>query len=403
MRIILASIYPWIYVLLFLTIPFDNYVRILPNILMGILVLTFPFIIKKEHFLKLKKLPTLLFGLFCAYLLINSAVMGRLEEDFVFINKILLSLAFVLLYIPIEDSKKIHRAIVFSSIAVIIFTVINIFVIINTSEDIVLGFSRQIIETLLIDRIYLGFIAILSVLISYHHIRPKFHPNNKYHLINIIINVLFVFLMVSKIAVIILGLLFLARQLYGKNKLWRFPIALIFMAGIGALILTSTKLVTNEDPVEKKTFLEQTLTWELRTEIWRCVDFVQKENGLIVSGFGFNGTKEKLTDCYATQIDDSIKSREFVNARYNTHNEFFDIYFNSGAIALALFLIFLIVVFWKNRSRYTPTAFLIVLISYCMVENVFHRQIGSYYVGFVLIVMLIKNQLEQNNPAKDEL
>jgi hypothetical protein len=42
------------------------------------------------------------------------------------------------------------------------------------------------------------------------------------------------------------------------------------------------------------------------------------------------------------------------------------------------------------------------LVSYCMVENVFHRQIGSYYVGFILIVMLIQNQLSENNKEKND-
>jgi len=400
MRILLASIYPYIYVLLFLSIPFDNYVRVLPNILMGILVVTFPFIIKKEHFTKLNKIPTLLFAAFCIYLVINATIFNRLEDDFVMIKKVLLSLGFVLLYIPIRDSKKINLAIVFSSLAVILFSVINIFIIINTSEDIVLGFSRQVIEALLIDRIYLGFIAILSILISYQALRPQFHPENKYHLLIIIINVLFIFLMVSKIAVIILGLLLLTRQLYGPKKWIRFPIVLVILTGLSALILSSTKVSTSSEDATKKSFFERTLTWELRTEVWKCVDQINKKEGFILYGFGFNETKNKLTACYSERIEDPVKRDEFVESRYNTHNQFMDIYFNSGFIAIALFVLFLLVVFFKNRRKFMPTAFLIVLISYCMVENVFHRQIGSYYVGFVLIVMLIQNQLSENKEEK---
>ncbi|TDI72093.1 MAG: hypothetical protein E2O86_00680 [Bacteroidetes bacterium] len=402
MKILLASIYPWIYVLLFLTIPFDNYVRILPNILMGILVVTFPFIIKKEHFTKLNKTPTLLFAAFCIYLVINATIFNRLEDDFVWIKKVLLSLGFVLLYIPIGDSKKINLAIVFSSLAIILFSVVNIFIIINTSEDIVLGFSRQVIEALLIDRIYLGFIAILSILISYQALRRQFHPENKYHLLIIIINVLFIFLMVSKIAVIILGLLLLTRQLYGPKKWIRFPIVLVVLVGLSALILSSTKVSASSEEVIKKSFFERTLTWELRTEVWKCVDQINKTEGFILNGFGFEETKNKLTACYDDRIDDAVKKDEFVESRHNTHNQFVDIYFNSGFIAIALFVLFLLVVFFKNRRKFMPTAFIIVLVSYCMVENVFHRQIGSYYVGFVLIVMLIQSQLSENKKEKKD-
>lgn len=398
MRILLASIYPWIYVLLFLTIPFDNFVRVLPNILMGILVITFPFIIKREHFQKLNKIPAILFAVFCLYLVINAALFDRLQDDFVLIKKIALSFGFVLLYIPIQDSKKIHRAIVFSSLAVILFSVVNIFVIINTSEDIVLGFSRQVIEALLIDRIYLGFIAILSILISYQSIKPKFHPNNKYLLVNIIINVLFIFLLVSKIAVIILGALFIIRQLYGSKKWIRLPIAAIVVTGLFALVLSTTN--TGEDASEK-TFFERTLTWELRTQVWKCADQIATDTGLIVEGFGFNGTKDELVDCYSNHIEDDYKRNQFVALRHNSHNQLVDIYFNWGIVAIVLFIAFILLVFFKNRKQFMPTAFLVVLVSYCMVENVFHRQIGAYYVGFVLIAVLLQSQQLENNDEKE--
>ena len=398
MRILLASIYPWIYVLLFLTIPFDNYVRVLPNILMGILALTFPFIVEKAHFKKLKKVPTLLFALFCAYIVLNALVADRLVADFVLIKKILLAFGFVLLYIPIQDSEKIKRAILFSSLAVILFSVINIFVIINTSEDIVLGFSRQVIEALLIDRLYLGFIAILSVLISYRSIQPKFHPNNKYFLANIIVNVLFVFLLVSKIAVIILGVLFMLRQLYGVKRWLRFPIALVLVSAMAFGVFTMMHPEKNQD--QQRSFLESTLTWELRTEVWKCVSYISESEGLLVSGFGFNETKEKLVSCYQERIENDYKRGVFVTLRHNTHNQFVDIYFNWGFIALLLFISFLMALFFTNRKQFFSIAYLITLVSYCMVENVFHRQIGAYYVGFVLIATLIRYQVDENNDKK---
>lgn len=400
MRILLASIYPWIYVLLFLTIPFDNYVRVLPNILMGILVITFPFIVEKAHFKKLKKIPTLLLASFCGYIVLNALVSDRLPADFVLIKKILLAFGLVLLYIPIQDSEKIKRAILFSSLAVIVFSVVNIFVIINTSEDIVLGFSRQVIEALLIDRLYLGFIAILSILISYQSIRSKFHPNNKYFLANIIINVLFVFLLVSKIAVIILGLLFVLKQLYGAKKWLRFPLALIIVIAMSMGVFSMTHQKNNDG--EKHSFFESTLTWELRTEVWNCVKYISQSEGLLVVGFGVNETKERLVDCYQEQIENDYKRGVFVTLRHNTHNQLADIYFNWGLGALVLFLLFLVVVFFVNRKHFLPTAYLIVLVSYCMVEDVFHRQIGAYYVGFVLIATLIQYQIEENKSEKED-
>ena len=54
MKVLLSAIYPYIYLLLFFTIPFDDYVRALPNILLVVLVLAFPFVVKKEDFEKIK-------------------------------------------------------------------------------------------------------------------------------------------------------------------------------------------------------------------------------------------------------------------------------------------------------------------------------------------------------------
>jgi len=363
------------------------------------LAVTFPFIIKKEHFKKLNKIPAIIFAVFCLYLVANAAFFGRLETDWILIKKIALAFGFVLLYIPIEDSKKIYRAIVFSALAVIIFSVVNIFVIINTSEDIVLGFSRQVIESLLIDRVYLGLIAILSILISYRSITQKFHPNNKYHLANIIVNVLFVVLLVSKIAIIILGILLIVRQFYTSKKWIRVPIAVVVVAGLFALAFSL--MVTEQEANSEKTFLEKTLTWELRTQVWKCAQLISADSGLIVEGFGFHGTKDKLVECYGEHIDDDYKRNVFITERHNTHNQFVDIYFNWGVVAILLFLSWMFWVFLKNRKHFIPTAFLIVLVSYCMVEDVFHRQIGAYYVGFVLIAILLQNQSIENNEEKE--
>ncbi|MEL6810842.1 MAG: O-antigen ligase family protein, partial [Bacteroidota bacterium] len=196
-------------------------------------------------------------------------------------------------------------------------------------------------------------------------------------------------------------LLLNTRQLYGTKKWVRFPIAFVIIGGIGALIMFSSVDDTPPEPGQQKSYFEQTLTWELRTKVWKCVAHIHSEQGLIVSGFGYDETKNKLVACYEQQIKETNKKEQFITSRYNTHNQFVDIYFNWGIVALALFLLFLGVVFIKNRKQFMPTAFLIVLVSYCMVENVFHRQIGSYYLGFVLIVMLIRNQLSENKAEKE--
>src|SRR5690606_24794740 len=115
MRILLSAIYPYAFMLLYLIIPFDNYIRVLPNILMGILVIAFPFIVKNEDFKKLRSLPIAIFlGLFI-YLFLDSFLAGRFQEDSKIINKVMIAVGLAILYIPVADVKKINSAIIFSS------------------------------------------------------------------------------------------------------------------------------------------------------------------------------------------------------------------------------------------------------------------------------------------------
>jgi len=73
-----------------------------------------------------------------------------------------------------------------------------------------------------------------------------------------------------------------------------------------------------------------------------------------------------------------------------------------GIVALVIFVVFLLVTLVRNRKHYFTIALLVTLISYALVENVFHRQIGAYYVGFILIVLLSRNFQGQMNELKED-
>ena len=85
------------------------------------------------------------------------------------------------------------------------------------------------------------------------------------------------------------------------------------MAGLFTLYVTSAFF--SGATQDNRTFFERTLTWELRTEIWKCVDQISKSEGLIVDGFGFNGTKDKLVACYGERIDNPNKRDVFVEVK----------------------------------------------------------------------------------------
>ncbi len=414
MRILLAAIYPYVFLLLYLTIPFDTYIRALPNVLLAILVLTFPFIVKKRDFIKLKSLPFALFLIFISFLLLNSLISGRFNEDFNIIKKLLIALGLVLLYIPvIEDyssgkrTEKINNAIIFSSLAAIVFSVYNFVLITHADGNFSFGESPQVVESLLIDRLYLGLLSVFSILISFKSIKKTYHPNNTYYLANIFINALFIFLIASKIAIVALLVLIFVRQFYGKRKVWKGGMAILSILAIVGLFFLLKSYSTKEWEAEKQSkfgsnFIENSMTYELRAVVWGCVSTIIKEEGFSYTGIGFKTTENKLLDCYSETISNAKKRSDFISREYNTHSQFLDFYLSAGFIALLLFLIFIIASFISVRKQFLPVALLAILILYCSVENVFHRQIGAYYIGFILIVLLT-NAHERRIETKKQL
>src|SRR5690606_25401176 len=144
-------------------------------------------------FARLKSLPVAAFFIFILYLLINSFTAGRLTEDFDVIKMLLIAMGLVLLYIPVNDEDlstgrigKINQAIIFSSLAAILFTIYNFVLITDATGSFALGDSPQVVESLLIDRTYLGMLSTFSILISFQFLQKRYHPNNNFHLANIL-------------------------------------------------------------------------------------------------------------------------------------------------------------------------------------------------------------------------
>jgi len=413
MKILLSALYPYVFLLLYLIIPFDNYIRALPNILVIILVVAFPFVVKKSDFKKLATPPMLLFFAFFVYLAVNSIFNGRIFDDFNIVKKVMIAAGLAILYIPVNDLKsftgktgKINTAIIASALAAIIFTIYNFVIITHNSGNFALVDSPQIIESLLIDRVYLGLLCCLSIVISFTAIQKRYHPSNNYYLANIILNLIFIVLIGSKIAMVSLVVIALVRQFYGQRKLWKMLIAVTAVIAVIGLFyfIKNEKSFKNDSLANSKStpaFIENSLTYELRAVVWKSTANIIKDEGFTFFGIGFDETKDRLVANYKTSINDPQKRERFIENRYNTHNQFLDFYLSAGFVSLLLFLLFIIVSFLVKRNQFLPIAMLALFVMYCSVENLFNRQIGAYYAGFILIVLMVSNRRLKNNKIKE--
>jgi O-antigen ligase len=403
-RILLAAIYPYVFILLYLIIPFDEYVRALPNILMLILVIAFPFIITKKDLKKISISSTLLVVFFIVFLLANSLIQGRFELDFVFIKTMMIPIGIVFLYLPISDFKKVNKAIIFSSFIAIVYTLFQFLILVNQNSDVSFLFFQETVDALLIDRVYVGLLCVLSILISYKSLTQKYHPDNKYYLASIIINISYLLLIMSKTALVILFFTVVFRQFYGKDKKIRLAITGVVLVTI--LITGYFKFPavfqTNTD-ISKVTYTESSLPLGYRTQIWDCTSKIINENTSGFFGIGFRETANKLVLCYTNEIEDLETRQSFIDKRFNTHNQYLDFYVSAGLISLILFLGILFFLAYKNHKHFFPTALILTIILFGMVENYFHRQVGAYYLGFVLVILLINNNKKLDKKLNESL
>ncbi|CAA9199717.1 hypothetical protein FLA105534_02743 [Flavobacterium bizetiae] len=164
-------------------------------------------------------------------------------------------------------------------------------------------------------------------------------------------------------------------------------------------------VLTNKNISERffvKSNLEESLKvasdYEPRIVIWNCAYSMTKKsdyNSLI----GFKGYKEisnNFLECYANTIENISKKEYFLTEKFNSHNQFIDLYLIGGLIGLGLFVAFFIKLFIEVRKNFFQTAIIVSFLLFFCVENIFYRQFGCYLVGiFILILSHIKTKINE--------
>ena len=251
MKILLSSIYPYVFAALIFIIPFDHFVRAWPNILLIVLAVSLPFVIQKTDFKKIDKKLFVLVLAFLVFLLGNTLITGRWGNNHMIIEKVGIAIGLVILYLPVSGTKKIDNAIIFSSIAAVVYSVFNIMMLIKDTGEFNFANNANPINALLIDRLYLGLLSMYSIIISYKNISKQYNSFNRYYLINIIINVAFLFIIVARMALISLVVIAILWFFYHKIK----KKAILIGGSIIMLILVLTFALN--DNMAKRFFTKQ--------------------------------------------------------------------------------------------------------------------------------------------------
>ncbi|MBB1139439.1 O-antigen ligase family protein [Myroides sp. WP-1] len=259
------------------------------------------------------------------------------------------------------------------------------------------------IDTLLVvARPYVGFMLNIGILISLYLSRRQ----NKYKLYFILLSLLFLTYLafignriqiVSLILVALLYGIFYMKTNWIKKAigLFGFSMAIVLLFALTPTLKERFELNSLSTLDNLVSRLEQK---EPRVLIWKCAfSFTHEDTFNPIQGLGKVKTlDDKLAQCYEDNTHGNPMRDYFLEALFNTHNQFIEYYVLTGVVGgglLCLLFAFLLV---KVKRFFIPIALTCSLFNFCFVENLFNRQLGVYLFGFVLtlIVLLYKQQLE---------
>ncbi len=408
MRVIALSIYPYLCFALFFTLPFDDYFRALPNILLIALALMFPFVMDKTQLKSVLRSTWMWVLAFLGFVVVQSLALGRFDQDVVVIQKMLLAGALSLLLYPVRDNRTLMHGVIYSSVAAVLYSMVQLVILLNQGATFGFLESAHIIEALLMDRIYLGLLSVLSIIFSYKLLRKEFDPNNGYYLANIVLQAAFILFLVSRIAIVVLLLSFVLSLWYRQK---RGP-QLLFFGGSITLIVALAFVLSNDlrkqffynnNPEHQEGLLANTMALEPRMVIWDCALNIAQAESVAFKGNGFTQTNKDMLACYESDIDNPVKKAWFLTKKYNVHNQFLDLYLGSGVLAMLLFVAGFIICFFRHRKSLYPTALLMATVIFLMAENMFHRQIGAYYMGLIwALLMFLPKDEKTEKPEKQD-
>src|SRR5690606_27696353 len=112
------------------------------------------------------KKEILFFMALAAYLFINMLLFQKIEDDIKIVQKIFSSLLLLVLFIPMEKTDNLNKTVIISVLVCMGISLYNLYGLYSLEGEFSFADGAAVNEVLIIDRLYLGFICVLSVLTS---------------------------------------------------------------------------------------------------------------------------------------------------------------------------------------------------------------------------------------------
>lgn len=123
-----------------------------------------------------------------------------------------------------------------------------------------------------------------------------------------------------------------------------------------------------------------------RYGIYHCVNDILKEHWIF--GVGLGNVQKELDNCYSSYTYKNYD--DYSNVKYNSHNQYLDLWLKFGIFGLVFFLIFLL---WgiKNMDL-SYGIFLFLIMTSMFTENIFDRQVGVVFFTFFNTLFFINRK-----------
>ena len=366
-----------------------------PNGINILLVAIFPFVANKKDIINLvTKKPIVWFVIFLSFVLIKSILVGQFLEDLFVIKKMFQVLLILILSsgLKVGGLEWLKSGIILGSFIAIFYSLVKItFLIINTAS---FNFAKGpvINETLPVQRLYLGLLCTISLILV---LERFFKKRRKTYLILALTFTVFVFLIAARIAMLSAIVIIIYYSFIKLRSIQRYFALFLILAVTSTAIFSNdnlSKRVLHLDDNLRESYIDKIAMHEPRFLIWKYSYEVSKNTNTIL-GNGFRLTQEKLLTSYR-QIPQLKKREWFISERFNSHNQYIDIFLSQGLLGFIIFLIFLFQLFISAKKSPTKTLLLISSLLFMLIYNNFHRLIGVFIFS-ILIVFILDNKTLQ--------
>lgn len=346
-----------------------------------------------KRYLKENKITLGLLILLILYQLIRAVIACDIGDKRIGFLGLLIT-SFIVLF----RLKKVDLLI--KTIIIVIFTLTlaggyNIYQYYISTEVFTMSVGGHIDPMLIVARPYLGYVLNLGIILSLYQSNKVKGRVRCVYLVSALTFLLYMIFIAIRVQLVSLAMMFVLYFIF-YNKM-----RIIKKTGIlfGAIALVISVFFTN--PTLKDRFelnaLRSENVWgklaekEPRVVIWRCSDRIASEESFNpIFGLGKKEIVEsKLSQCYEDSTHGNPMRQYFLDAQFNTHNQFIDYYLVSGMIGLLLLLAMFLKVGFEVRKNFYATALIVCLFNFCIVENLLDGQLGAYLFGFTLYLALV--------------